>query len=494
VTGMGALQRLARNSAVLTSAQLVTKALAVIYAVALSRYLGPAGFGQIGTALAVTSVAYVFVDFGLGTLTTRDVARNHEEAAYYASTTVGVKLALMGLVNVGLVAYLLLTHYSGQQRAIIWIYSANAALSALITIGAAIFQGFEEMHKPAILQFVRDVLNIVLSLAAIALHQSIYVIVGASVLATWIQLLGMGILIRGAHVQLSAAIVRLRGAYALLLESIPFGAFIVLATVYGQLAVIMMSLLTDPASTGLYVVAVSLSSLAALIPSVFSQAVFPLFSRYHARSEETLRYAYEKSFKLLTVLGTGIGVALALAMQDLVTHVFGAKYAGAVPAATILVLTQVLSANFVNGSFLNATGHQRLFTATYGVAVLVQLALSWITIPRMGVLGAAVSFVIPSVVGYVYYTALSHRLLQIGFPWRTQAKVVMAAALGAVAALGAELGHLPAIVGGLLVVPVVYGGLCILLGVLSKEDWSLARDALGSLGGRLQPIRIQEGG
>lgn len=477
----GTVYRLIRNSTVLSGGQVGSKLISLVYGIALSRYLGAAGFGNIGAAIAVTALAYVFVDFGLVPLMVRDVARNHDLVDGYASNVVGVKLVLIVLVNVGLAVFLAVSTYSTELILIVWIYSLNSALAAIVGVGVAGLQGLEEMHKPALLQLGRDVLNVSLSLTAIALHAGILAIVWASVAATAVQLVVMGVIAARYGVRASLSLVKVRFARGLLLESLPFATFVLLATLYGQLAVVMVSLLMSIRETGLYAAAVTVSGFVAMFPAVFAQTVFPVFSKYHASRPEMLRVSYEKMFKYLVILGFGLSPAAALAAKDALRLVLGEEYVPATAAAIVLILSQVFAANYINGTLLNSTGRQRLFTISYGVGVAMQVGLSWWLIPRFGPVGAALGFLIPGVVGYVYYSILCHHLLRLPLPWMLHAKCLLAAGLMALVVLGVARLGLGMLASTVLVGPLVYGGAILAFRTLSSDDWVLAREVLSPL-------------
>lgn len=488
----GTTYRLVRNSSVLSGAQIASRAITIVYGIVLSRYLGAAGFGSIGAALGVTALAYVFVDFGLAPLMVRDVARDHEAAGRYASNILAIKAGLVILVNAGLAVFLASAEYPSEVRAIIWIYSLNSALTAFVGVGTAGLQGLEEMHWPAVLQVGRDGLNVGLSLVAIALHAGIFTIVWVSVVATVLQTALMIGLASRQGVKGSLRLLSARLSRRLLRESVPFAGFVIIATLYGQVAVVMVSLLMPLRDTGLYAAAVSISAVVGMLSSVFAQAVFPVFSRYHADRPDMLRVAYEKMFRYLVVLGLGLSAIAALACQDAIRLVLGREYVPATTACVILIINQAFAANYINGTFLNSTGRQKLFTVSYALAVVLQVGASWWLIPRYGAAGAALGFLIPGLIGYVYYTVLCHHFLRLPQPVLLHLKCLVAASLLVGCVLLLSRTGISLLLSAVTLGPLVYGGAVVALRVLSRSDWDLLKVALSPIGLRLHALR--EGG
>jgi O-antigen/teichoic acid export membrane protein len=485
----GTSYRLVRNSTFLLGGQILAKAVGVVYGIALSRYLGASGFGEIGAAIAVSTVAYVFVDFGLAPLMTRDVAADHGVATRYATNVVGLKLLLTAVVNLGLLAFLAASAYSAELKTIVLLYSLNGALSAIVNVGGAGLQGIEEMHKVAVLQLGRDLLNFSVSLAAIALSASIFTLVWVSVGATALQLAFMRVVAFRNGIRFDWVLLSARFARYLLKGSLPFAAFTILATVNAQVAVLLVSLLMSNRETGLYSAAVNLSALVALFPAAFAQAVFPVFSRYHASQSELLKVSYDKMFRYMVILGFGVSAAAALAVKPALLLLLGREYVSATGIAVVLVLTNVLAANFVNGTFLNAAGRQTLFTVSYGIAILAQLTVSALLIPRLGGVGAALGFLIPGFVGYAYYTVVCHRIVGSPLPWMLHAKCLFAVGLMVLAALGSARLGLGMLAAALIVGPIVYGVVVFALRTISRSDLLLFREAIAPISARLAGLR-----
>jgi len=488
----GTVYRLVRNSSAVSAGQMGSRLISVVYGIVLSRYLGAAGFGNIGAAIAITALAYVFVDFGLAPLMIRDVARDHDVVDRYASNVTGLKLLLMVLVNVGLAVFLGVSTYSAELKVIVWIYSLNCALSAIVGVGEAGLQGLEEMHMPALLQLGRNSLNVALSLTAIAMHAGIVVIVWISVVATAVQLVAMGVVAARNSVRASPNLVKLPVALGLFKESLPFAAFVLISTLYGQTAVLMVSLLMSMRETGLYAAAVNVSGLVGMLSGVFAQAVFPVFSRYHVGRPEMLRLSYEKMFKYMVILGFGLSTAAALAAKDALRLVLGAEYVPAAAATIVLVLSQALAANYINGALLNTTGRQRLFTISYAVAVVIQVGMSWWLIPRYGAVGAALGFLIPAALGYVYYTVLCHSFLKLPLPWLLHVKCLLAVGLMVLSVLGTARLGLGMLAGAILVGPLIYGATVLALHTLSRDDRALALEVLRPIWARIAAARGQQ--
>ena len=69
-----------KNTIWISAAEIVSSILLFFFTIFVAKYLGAEKYGQMEFALSIATLFAVLVDFGLGTLTIREVARKNEEA------------------------------------------------------------------------------------------------------------------------------------------------------------------------------------------------------------------------------------------------------------------------------------------------------------------------------------------------------------------------------------------------------------------------------
>src|SRR5512144_190075 len=100
---MNLAAQIAKNSIVQVTAGLVNKLLGVVLIIYAARQLGAMGFGQYTFTLSLLTILYIFAYFGLGTLITRDVARQPRQEAKYFGNVFMMRLILSVLAGAGMV-------------------------------------------------------------------------------------------------------------------------------------------------------------------------------------------------------------------------------------------------------------------------------------------------------------------------------------------------------------------------------------------------------
>jgi O-antigen/teichoic acid export membrane protein len=88
--------RVSKNAAVLLGAKVVTSGLSFFLVIAINRELGPLRAGIFAYAFAMYSIFMIVPDFGLGSISVRDVSQDHTKINYYFKNVVAIRL-LLGL-------------------------------------------------------------------------------------------------------------------------------------------------------------------------------------------------------------------------------------------------------------------------------------------------------------------------------------------------------------------------------------------------------------
>lgn len=176
-----------------------------------------------------------------------------------------------------------------------------------------------------------------------------------------------------------------------------------------QLAI---SVFLGPVQLGLYVVAVTLSSVATLVGSSASLIALPAVARLEPGAERT---AAARRLVVLTTLGSAAvaipGVVLA---PKVISLCFGDEFRGAAPVARVLLVAAVLlAAGRVLGAVLKAV--DRPLDA--GVAELLGLGVTVaalaILLPGLGLLGAGLASLLAYAVATVWMARRAGRSLEL---------------------------------------------------------------------------------
>lgn len=466
----------ARNTSVLALTRIGLRVIYIFYIAALARHVGSEGIGMISTATALNGLLVVFFAPGLRTLFVRDVAVDKEKADEYLSNMLAIRLFLM-------LPFILLSllfayggAYEGDQILIIHMYTVVYITDTLCEILLCVFRAWERMELEAGTEVLMQMANIVLSLIAISLGWSLIAIVGISIFSHALRLVVVFFLVRRNFVPFKFRI-NFGESRMLFWVSMSFGVLWIIHTFQEQMGTFVLSQYYDPEVVGLFAPAVLVINILLMIPSAFSMAIMPTFSRLNNMDKSSLQNFYRVSYKYLMILGFPLGVGTMLVGGYLITDVYGQEFAGATPAIQIMAIFLFTIVGYSNGTFMNVTGQQRFYAWTQALATGFNVLLLFLIVPLYGPIGSAIAFTASGMTTFYIHSRACHSYLDLRMPWLTMLRVLIPALVMGVAIYFAiDIGLHWAITSVIVAPPVYLAGLWVMRLVDMDELKVLAGD------------------
>jgi O-antigen/teichoic acid export membrane protein len=471
-------RRVARNTAYLALADVAGKVMVFFFYVLAARHLGVERYGVLSFALAFTAMLGVLTDLGLGTIATREIARDPGQARSQVNDALTMRL-VASVITIAVICVLVnLLGYPATTVRIVYICSVCVLTNALSSLFCSIFQGFERME---LLALTRITQTLVLVAGAFALSRGaaatgrygfLYVVAGVISAA----LAGIGAARRLGRLKLSFAVGHW---WTLLRASVPVGLATVFTMFYYWIGTTMLSKMAGDAAVGSYSAAFRVANGLAFMGFAFSGAVYPLFSRLVARDSERLTRALELSVKYMVMLALPVAAFGAVFATPVVLLLYGREYIGAVVVLRLLVWWGTsASVNSLLSYHLISHGRSGAVTAQTGLSLAVSLGLNLLLIPILEAPGAAIAIAASEAVGLVYLAAAHSRL-----PRHAQARSVFDSVLRVLAALAVAVLVAAGVatwnwVAGLLVGLTAYVVLLIVIRALGPEDSGVLRPLL----------------
>lgn len=466
-----------KNTFALLAGSVVSHALRIVYVGVLARYVGVEGIGKISTATALVSLCILLVNFGLDTLVIRDLAGDETRAGEYLVNVAFVRLLLTLAMAAVLAVVVSQSRYPREVIVIVAIYALTYVLDSFSDVARSIFHAYQRMEYAAFIQCTRDALNVGASLLGIALGWSLVAIVSISAFAALIKLVISMIAVQW---RFARPVLRVDPALCrqLLWAAMPFAVLLTIGVLQGQLSIIILSWIDTAEAVGIYSAATFPIITLLVLPHIFMQSIFPVFSRHYQSSTMTLSELYRASYKAMLIIGFPLGAGTMLISQHIIRLVYGPGFEHAVPVMNILAIQLLTMVGYVNGAFLNATNRQTLFAVLRAAMITINAILCFILIPSYRYLGAAVSVTIPAVIDFWLYSALCHRFVGLSLPWGAGLKIgVSTATMSAASYLALKLGANVLVV-ALLVAPSLYVACLIALNVIGAEEWRFINEVI----------------
>jgi O-antigen/teichoic acid export membrane protein len=409
----------------LGAGELLSRVVAFVVAIYLSRVLGAESYGILSFALAVMLYLQRVAGWELESIGITEVLGDERDARRIASgllmfrVLVAVALAVLGW----LVAYLALPRTDAQAISLYalallpfalnprWLHLMHhraqwPARSRVVT---------ELTSALIIVSFVRSPRDLLL----VPLAQLAGEILGTA-WSMWpaIQRRELGTL--GLNWDVVGPIAA---------RAVPLVLYALLGLVVFNVDLIILRLTRSAAEAGFYAAAYALVGLLVNLGFAYFASLVPVFSRLREKPGE-LRTIYDRAygFALLALLPVVVGGVIVA--PAIISTILGETYAPAAePLRLLLVTTGLTVGRFVPLAGLSSIGHRRQMLVINGIGAAINIALNLYFIPRYGILGAAWCTVTTDVLRFALALVFAH---QAGFgfaafarAWRALAAVTL---------------------------------------------------------------------
>lgn len=410
----GTVHRIAKNTASLMVADTISKGLLFLLVILIARNLGDVAFGKYSFAFAFTSIFAIFADFGLSTLTIREIARNHDLAGKYLGNISLIKLILSIVTGLIIVISINLLDYPPETTIAIYFLGAYVIVSSFSQFFRAFFRAFERMEHEAFVRIIERAL--LFTVAASMLHLGyglipvVAVFFGVSIFGF---ILTIGVLLK--HFTKPEYDIDFKFWREIISEALPFGLTSIFVVIYFKIDSIMLSMMVGDAAVGWYNAAYNIvDGLMFVIAGSFTGALYPLMSRHFNSSETSLKKLFIKSFAILSLVGFVVSVGVTVYSDKIIYILYGPQYINSVIALKILVWAFfIICISTLSSTFLNSTGKQKLVTIVTSLGAILNVSLNLILIPLYGLEGAAFATVITELFGFLVYFYFVVKILNL---------------------------------------------------------------------------------
>lgn len=477
-------RRAARNAGGIAAASIISKGVLFVWYIVLARALGETHYGIYGTISSFIAVGTAIVNFGMGPIVIRDVARNPAQAGKYLTATL-VMQSLLAIVAYGLVnSGAMLGGYDMDIRFYLTVAGISLLVDILGNMTNDLLLAQERMLASALIAIVHIFILIGLAALALALGYGLLGVYIATLLAGLIRSAMLwGLVLRGG-----VRLQRLDRSIArpLLVNGAPLAAAAFLSLAYQHADKLMTTRLMDTTQTGYLTAAyVVIFGVIELLNTTILTATYPMMSRYHGEGE-TFGFIIEKLVFFTLVISLPIALVLSLFAPYLIIPLFGENYR---PTAVVLrILIWYATVAMVTNVFAQALvtqNQQRQLLGVRAAGLGSNILMNALLIFPLGIAGAALASLLAEILvltvllrGFHAPGWAQHRIL---IHWLRLGGVALV-----VAAVMLAVGQVHFLLG------VVAGALIYAFGlarVLTAADWDLLYRLLAAMPGGALVLR-----
>lgn len=459
---------IAKNSFFLIICEVITKILAFILVIYLSRYLGDAEYGKYSFALAFTSFFVISSDLGLSTLVIREVAKNKGIVGKYLGNFLTVKILFSIVSFLGIVVIINLLHYPSDTVVVVYIAGTYTLITSFNELFISIFRSFEKMELEMVVRIIRESIIFILVIFLIHYNYNLIYILVALLMSSVVTILFSILILQKKFIRIIPQFDHTFISISLK-NSLPFALTSIFCFIYFKIDTILLSMMTSDAEVGWYNAAYNIVFGAMLIPTLSANTLFPTISRCFETTEGNLDKIGSLSLKYLLIIALPMSLLITIKAEDIVIVIYGEAYKNSAIALQILIWSFfVMCICAIPTVYLSSTNKQHIVAIGMGLTALSNVILNLILIPRYSIVGAAAATVIVSIFEFCFeFYFLNKYVIKINITDQTFVKIILA---NVIMIIGVIYLKMDIFVISMISV-IVYVLLIITLRVFSKEEY-----------------------
>lgn len=356
----------------------------------MTGYLGQEGFGKYATILAFFSFFTAITDLGLGSVTAREISREHADEQKILGNVVALRLSASLVLLCVAPVLIFFFGYSIDVKMGIAIAALATVFATFSSVLNGIFQKHLAMDKIAMIEFLGKLIQV--ALIALVVHQDFgFLPLAGTLIASLSFNASMAFLLSRRY-----ATFRLRFDFSFwkgfLQQSLPMGATAIITFAYFKLDTILLSVLQSSAHVGIYNVAYKIMENLIFFPAMLAGLILPLLSRYIFTDRKRFEEIADKTFKVFSIIIVPIIVGTWFLASDIIRIVAGSDFQESVPVLRILVFSLgfIFFGSYFNMLLVVGNAQKKLMQMLLLVAIF-NISLNLFLIPRYSYMGSAVT-------------------------------------------------------------------------------------------------------
>jgi len=387
---MSLFPKIAFNTLIQIIGRVVVIALTIITTAILTRHLGITGFGNYIFITALIMFFSSIADWGTGIIAVREASKDKKEKEKIFGNALLMRL---GLALISFLIINLLVRFLPQFSGLILATAIASSLLffwSLRTSCQIVFQTKLRFDQHVLVEVLASVLFFLLLISLLKfspnLNQIFLILSFSSLLAS---LLALFLVRRLTSFVLQPDWQLIKRIF---LEALPTGALLLVFSIYNKIDIFILQSIKGAEAVGIYGLAYKVHDNLVLGAAFLASSFFPIISRYADQRVlgNKLTLIYKKLFDVLLIAGAGI-VAFVLIFAPLIIQVIGGReFEASIVALRILVFgTFFAYFNHLTGYGLIALGKQRISLTIAIIALIWNISLNLLLIPRFSYLAAA---------------------------------------------------------------------------------------------------------
>jgi O-antigen/teichoic acid export membrane protein len=472
--------RVVKNSTYIFSARIISKIFTVFLFSIIAHKLNVNNVGIFYFAMAFSGVFGSIANFGMPNLMVRDIAKNKSNIDEYLSNILTSRLIVFLILFISFCCLnLILKNSNGVNDQVICIAGAGVFIQFYSLAPRSIFNALECMKYEAICASAESIVFFIAGTLAILLKYGLkgvsfaFLLSEISVLLLCLYFIKVKINLK-LHLSFDA-----KNIVEIYKKSIPFALMGIFSVAYNRFDHVLINILSNINSVGLYAAAVKVLEAPIFIPMAVTTALYPFMSKYSSDEYDKLADVIYRVYRILIIIGFSISLFVVIFSKHIILILCGKEFQGAILTLKILIWTLATQySSMLIGTALFAINKEKQVSLILVFSTCINIIMNITLIPLYLHNGAAISWITTDFISLAMQGFIAHRfkIIDVG----KYIKLFMLIGVSSViSAVVYEITGSNIIWGSLIYI--IYILLLLLLKILPKNDIIYIKRYIGTL-------------
>jgi len=366
----------------------------LITTVFITRVLGADKFGDYSIVLSYVTPLFIISDFGINAIIAREFSRNEDRISTHFKSVLLLRI-LIGIILMLLGFFIL--PFMGYSAVVVNSIAIGLFLVLTQSIFGAcnvVFQTKLSYKFPALGQIISSVASVLLVYLAIRLGFGVFGVVFGFVAANFFMPLISLYFIRN-YIKKETKIIDFTYWKDTLKKSFPLGTALILNVFMVASDRIVLSIMSEPVSVGIYSLAYKIFDVVLVLPTFFMNVMYPILVKSHKNSHIAFNNSLSFSLSVMFVSYLVISLPILFISKPLIPLIWGEDMSFSYQPLLVLMLGSLFF--FMTSPFTWASvvkNKQRYLPLIYGSGFLFNLLLNIVFIPRYDYMASAFATIV----------------------------------------------------------------------------------------------------
>lgn len=407
---------LGQSTIYMTVASVGQKLISFVYFAIIARSLGAEDTGKYFFALSFTTIFVVFVDLGLTNVMVREGAKTRERIAEFVSGVLFLKIFL-GLGSYLVMAIVLsILGYAVDVQTLVYISGITMLSDSLQSTLYGTLRALGNIKYEAIGIVGSQFLTLVLGTLFLYFKLPVFFLIIAFLIPSFLNTIFAYTILAVQYKLILKPHFSKEIIFYIIPIAIPFALAMIFGRVFAYSDSVILSKMAGDMAVGWYSVPYKIAYAFQFIPFALIAGLYPRMSEYFAHDQKRLGEVFNQGLRYLLIISVPMSVGIAVLSNGIIHTFFGTEYRASILPLQILMVGVVASfLNTLLGALLNATGRQKIQTTFVGIAMVLNIALNLILIPRFGVSGAATAATVGNMALFILSWRMSTQMVPVAY-------------------------------------------------------------------------------